>query len=136
MLKTRRDTKKLSETSREKQQTSYSSQSSSPSVWGVQDGVGIYPSTKQKSENKAPQGNSVSPATKQMRPSALPPQNRFLPQHEPRKGEPPIDVIGSSALQFVPAFEESTFHSPENLVLEVSQGKKKISAEKDYGVII
>lgn len=129
MLKTRRETRKLPDTSREKQEVSYSSQSSSPTVWGVQDGVGIYPSTKQQSENNDPQTSSLSPARK-LRPSALPPQNRFLAQHEPRRGQPPADVIGSSAMQFVPAYDESTFHPPENNVSEVSTGKKRSPPRK------
>jgi hypothetical protein len=46
---------------------------------------------------------SASPSS-----SALPPENRFVPQHEPRKGQSPENMIGTAALQFVPAYEEAT----------------------------
>lgn len=120
-------TRKVADTSNEKD-VSNSLKSSTPSVWGVQDDVGIYPSTKQSLEiRKTPQLNHVSTVNKQIGSSALPPQNRFLPQYEPRKGQLPAEVIGSSALQFVPAFEESTMSTPKDR-LDVAPNKK--STEK------
>jgi hypothetical protein len=41
-----------------------------------------------------------------MRLSALPPENRFVPQHDPRAR--PASSRQPGALQFVPAYEEST----------------------------
>jgi len=120
-------TRKVADTSNEKD-VSNSLKSSPPSVWGVQDDVGIYPSTKQSLEiRKTPQVDHVSTVNKQIGSSALPPQNRFLPQYEPRKGQLPAEVIGSSALQFVPAFEESTLSTPKDR-LDVAPNKK--STEK------
>jgi len=115
------------------------SPSLSHSVWGVEDGIGLYPTTASSSEHQsmferdsnataAPQAVPV----KKTRPSALPIQNRFLPQHEPRKGQSPVEVIGSAALQFVPSFEESTSHPTGRVSKDpLSQTKTIFSSKKN-----
>ena len=84
----------------------------SPSVWGVDDGVGLFPSmgAPQSFDAMTQETPITTPIQTQQigRDTRLPPENRFLPQHEPRRGQSPEDVVGGAALQFVPAYEEST----------------------------
>lgn len=81
----------------------------SPSVWGVDDDIALYPSSSPSSFENGPTVTtpvrSPSPSS-----SALPERYRFHPQHEPRKGQSAEDMIGTAALQFVPAYEEATSH--------------------------
>ena len=88
---------------------SNSSPPPSPSLWGVQDDVGLFPTVSPSSFDKGPKTSkpvrSLSPSN-----SALPERNRFHPQYEPRNGQSAEEMIGTAALQFVPAHEEATSH--------------------------
>ena len=65
--------------------------------------------------------------------SQVPAKNRFLPQHVPRKGQSPEDVIGQSALQFVPAYEESmTTHNTSHNT-SISSHNTSFSVENTSG---
>lgn len=94
---------------------SHQSPPPSPHIWGVQDDLGIYPATTTSDNYEATKVTTNSPRTteghllkKSIISSRVPLENRFMPQHEPRKRLAPEDLIGGAALQFVPAYEEAT----------------------------
>ena len=107
----------------------------SHSVWGVQDNVGIYPTTRAAESYDRNTALSPTPITTQTPPALgkstvtkVPMENRFMPQYEPRKGQAPEDVIGGAALQFVPAYEEATTF-PTQLPIQTIPSSRQSNAQ-------
>ena len=106
-----------------------------PSVWGVQDNVGIYPTTRavesfDRSTVISPTAvtNNTPPALGKSTLTKVPMENRFMPQYEPRKGQTPEDVIEGAALQFVPAYEEATTF-PTQLPIQTIPSSRQSNAQ-------
>jgi len=97
MVKSRR---RLSKRSQEDNVSLLDGEDASPERYSLQ--VGGNKKNNSRKNNSKRSGESQS-----MRSSALPPENRFVPQHEP-KAEARLVPRAAGALQFVPAYEEST----------------------------